>query len=261
MYSKWWNLDQRIWQNKVARQAFISFALFWLLFIIGGIFLWQGWSHVYRLGYRWWQARQELAQEQQEKVILTNWNWNQVKQLAQLTGRAFPEKSNLQLILFALEEPARQHHFMVRKLSFDLGAIRTASAAAQPKRRRNKSGFETVAAELSAVGPEKELGAFLQALEEGLPLVSISRLSAHIQGDTVPPLVNIQLRLVMYFAGELPLPKKGKLTAKAFVLLPQEVKTVNILGTFADHSKNLFQKVGALRQALNEQNAKRQNPF
>ncbi len=256
----WLILDQQLWQNKVARQAIFSLALFWLTVFIGGGFLWQGWLHVYRRGRLWWQLRQELLREKQEKVILTNWDWEKVKQRAQLTEKAFPEKSDLQLILFALEEPAQRHHFMVKKLSFDLGAVKVASAAGQRKQHK-RSGTETVMVELDTIGPEEELGAFLRSLEEGLPLISISRLAVHRQGDTVPSLVNVQLRLLMYFAGELHLPKNGRLTTRAFVLSPLEMKTVQSLGTFADHSQTLFEKVQVLEQTLHKQEVRRQNPF
>ncbi len=260
---------QNVRHNRTAQHFSYFLGAFWFLLLMGAIIFIPRWHHLYRTNQDWRRLQETLRSEEQEEQVLANWNWPEVEKRAQLAYQAFPQKNDIQLILFALEEPSRRNNFMIERLGFDVGTIETASLAAQSD-AVSKRGVkirkkpDTVAIDFSVLGPAANLVPLLEDLEKSLPLISISEFSFYRQKKgKQESLSNVHFKLKMYFAGVLPkVSGKSRFQAKDFLLSNKEMKIVATLREFYSRSKLLFQKMQLIKEKANVTSLSiRQNPF
>jgi len=260
---------QNLRRNRTAQRLGYFLGAFWLLMFAGLVISIPRWRHLYQTVQQQRQLEKTLNREGQEEQVLANWNWQEVEQRAKLARLAFPRKDDIQLILFALEEPSRRNNFIIERFDFDIGVIKAASDTGHPGARNSKTTKinkkpDMVSVNFSVVGPAANLIPFLRDLEESLPLISISEFSSQHQAKGEKgSLANVHLKLKMYFSGRQPkIAAAARFKAKDFLLSKMEMETVGVLRSFYDRSKLLFQKLQIIKDnAASQPPAPRPNPF
>ncbi len=251
--------------NPVLRQLALYLAAFVILILGGGIIFFTQAKRVKTLWQQNNEIEEEIRQERQRIAVFSNWDWQQIEERAKLANYALPQKNDLQLVLFALQEPAKAQRFLIERMDFDMGAI-SASGSSQIKRRsHSRQKFSTVRIHLALVGPEANVFPFLKALEESLPLLAIQdfTFSRRRQG-LGQKLVELNFQLLMYFAPSrtTEVVTRGKINPQKLLLSKQEMATVAKLRQFYNQSHHLLERLQLLEESFSaSSSAKKINPF
>jgi hypothetical protein len=122
--------------------------------------------------------------------LVSSLNEEETQKYMRLVDLAIPRQKDISLILFSINSPARKEGFLVNKLEFNLGELKTgipedasASALLSNKKKapaikssRASNNLERINVDLSLVGRQDNLVKLIKDLEKSLPLVELKSL-------------------------------------------------------------------------------------
>lgn len=182
-------------------------------------------SLIFRENQNLIKERRDFLQKAQ---LIASLDENKLRENALLATLALPKEKEISLILYALNEPARNNNFYLEEMEFRLGEIGSASEK-KTSETTKKTLIEQIPVKITLLGPEKKLFSLLLEMEKTLPLIEIKKLEGRVTPDGRAML---KLSLSLFLSPQRAVYDPEKVAISDLTLSPEEEKLLVRLREF-----------------------------